>query len=267
MPDTTSTFDERVADANLTVDERFDTGELDRSRWIPHYLPHWAGRERSAARCRLGDDHLELFIADDQPVWRPDIVPGMRVSSLQTGCFAGPLGSPIGQHRTDERLTVVEEQPTERLLLVHRGAVELQARWTPHPNGMVALWMIGFEDEPERSAEICICEIFGSEVDGSKALVGMGVHPFGDPSILDDFEKVEAAIDVADQHRYAMIWNDTDVTFFIDGVPVKRVAQSPGHPMQLMLNIYEFGDREGRENPTPPSGFFVEHVIVWAPIE
>lgn len=25
---------------------------------------------------------------------------------------------------------------------------------------MAALWMMGFEDRPERSAEICVCEIF-----------------------------------------------------------------------------------------------------------
>ena len=45
---------------------------------------------------------------------------------------------------------------------------------------MVALWMIGYEDPPERSAEICVCEIFGREVGVDHALVGMGVHPLGD---------------------------------------------------------------------------------------
>ena len=264
MPDTDVTFERRVADARLVVDERFAGRELDRSHWIPSYLPHWAGRDHSAARYRLVGDHLELFIADDQPVWRPDVAPDMRVSSLQTGCFAGPIGSAIGQHRTDDRLLVVEEQTTERLITPYRGAVELQASWAPHPNGMVALWMIGFEDRPERSAEICVCEIFGSDVSADRALVGMGLHPFADPSVIDDFEKVEAAIRIADPHRYGMIWTDTDVTFFLDGDPVKRVDQSPNYPMQLMLNIYEFGARDGREDPTPPAGFRVDHVKVWA---
>ncbi len=46
--------------------------------------------------------------------------------------------------------------------------------------------MIGFEDEPTHSAEICICEIFGRDV-GSLDRVGMDVHPFGDPAIRDEF--------------------------------------------------------------------------------
>lgn len=110
---------------------------------------------------------------------------------------------------------------------------------------MVALWMIGFEDEPERSAEICICEIFGSESGAGRALVGMGVHPFGDPLIVDDFDEIDAAIDVARWHEYGAIWTLEDVTFFIDGTPVKHVDQSPQYPMQLMLNIYDFAP------PTP----------------
>jgi hypothetical protein len=44
--------------------------------------------------------------------------------------------------------------------------------------------MIGHEDEPEHSAEICICEIFGRDVAAEGAMVvGMGLHPFGDPRI------------------------------------------------------------------------------------
>jgi hypothetical protein len=38
---------------------------------------------------------------------------------------------------------------------------------------MVAFWMIGFEDAPERSAEICICEIFGRDVQRDDAVVGV----------------------------------------------------------------------------------------------
>ena len=60
--------------------------------------------------------------------------------------------------------------------------------------------MIGYEDEPGRSAEICICEIFGSEADTSGALVGMGIHPFNDRTIRDDFTEVETAI--AQRHRF-----------------------------------------------------------------
>jgi hypothetical protein len=67
---------------------------------------------------------------------------------------------------------------------------------------MVALWMIGYEDEPERSAEICVCEIFGKDVEAHRARVGMGVHPFGDARIVE-FSAEKLPIDVRDFHVYA----------------------------------------------------------------
>ena len=33
--------------------EQFDGDELTRTRWLPHYLPHWSSRPASAARARV----------------------------------------------------------------------------------------------------------------------------------------------------------------------------------------------------------------------
>lgn len=233
-------FSARAGRYEPLVDDRFSGPDLDRSVRLPYYLPQWAGRESSRARYRVGGGRLELYIAPDQRPWLPDVEGDLRVSSLQTGCFAGPVGSTVGQHRTDEALRVVERQAVERLVTPQFAAVEARARWAPVAGQMVALWMIGFEDAPERSAEICIFEIFGSEAEHGRALVGMGVHPFNDPAIDDDFTKVEAAIDISEWHEYAAMWTPDDVTFFIDDEPVKHVAQSPRYPMQLMLNVYDF---------------------------
>jgi hypothetical protein len=57
----------------------------------------------------------------------------------------------------------------------------MRARALDDPLNMVALWMIGLGDPPEQSAEICIFEIFGRDVEAHSASVGMGVHPFADP--------------------------------------------------------------------------------------
>jgi Glycosyl hydrolases family 16 len=118
---------------------------------------------------------------------------------------------------------------------------------------MVALWMIRY-DEPQRSSEICVCEIFGNEIAEGHALVGVGVHPFGDARIVDDFSKVRVAIDARDFHVYAMEWTADAVAFFVDGTRVKMVDQSPDYPMQLMLNIYEF--------PGEPSGPYPKEFVV-----
>jgi hypothetical protein len=245
------TLEDALVDYELGVDEQFEGRELDRSRWLPFYLPQWAGRDRSRAHYRLVDGHLELFIAEDQLPWLPDIEPDLRVSSLQTGCFAGPVGSSVGQHRTNVAMTVVEDQPVERLITPMFGVVELRARWNPRDDYMVALWMIGFEEEPDQSAEICVCEIFGSEAATDAALIGMGIRPFGDPALTDDFEKIPASIDISEAHDYAALWTPHGVTFYIDGQPTKHTEQAPQYPMQLMLNIYDFGGDPDRSSADP----------------
>ena len=51
----------------------------------------------------------------------------MRVSPLQTGAFAGPLGSEAGQHRFDPAARVREEQEDVRLYTPQYGRIELRA--------------------------------------------------------------------------------------------------------------------------------------------
>jgi hypothetical protein len=243
-------------------EEDFAGPDLDRSRWLPYYLPHWGGRQRSAARYEVRDGLLRLRIDADQPPWHPELDGDLRVSALQTGVRSGPVGSRDGQHRFHPDAVVVEEQPAQRLYTPQYGVVEIRMQALADPSAMVALWMIGFEDTPERSAEICVCEIFGSEAGEDRALVGVGVHPFGDPAITDDFEKVEVAVDVREFHTYAVWWTPERVDFHVDGHRVKRVAQSPAYPMQLMLTIYEFTrDAASRY----PKEFVVDRVRGYAP--
>jgi hypothetical protein len=243
----------------VEFEDTFDGEELDPRRWLPYYLPHWSSRERSAARYELRDGTLQLQIDADQEPWCPVLDGDVRVSSLQTGSFAGPLGSAVGQHRFDPNAVVREEQPNARLYTPRYGRIELRARASADPQTMVALWLIGFEDEPERSAEICVCEIFGRDVASDRAGVGMGVHPFGDPQIVDDFSRETIPIDARDFHVYAAEWTPAGVTFLVDDDAVKHVGQSPDYPMQLMLGIYEFPDGE-RGTASYPKAFVVDYV-------
>jgi hypothetical protein len=251
------TLTDVLEDYELEVEDRFDGDELNHELWIPYHLPHWSSREQAAARYELTGGALHLRIDADQPPWSPELDGTTRVSSLQTGVFAGPLGSRVGQHRFNAGAIVREEQPERRLYTPQYGVFTLRARGLLDPDAMVALWMIGVEDRPERSAEICICELFGRDAGREAALVGMGVHPFGDPSITDDFEQVPAAIDVREPHEYAAEWTPERVTFFVDGLPVRTVGQSPAYPMQFMLGIYDFA---GPDAPAEryPKRFVVE---------
>jgi Glycosyl hydrolases family 16 len=196
----------------------------------------------------------------DQQPWCPEWDGDIRVSSLQTALFAGPLGSAVGQHRFHPEALVREAQENVRLYTPQYGRVELRAKAIDDPHAMVALWMIGYGDEPERTGEICICEIFGRDVGVDQAAVGMGLHPFGDPDIVDDFAAVPLPIDAREFHVYAAEWDSEQVAFFVDGELVRTVGQSPAYPMQLMLDIYDFPPAEGEAPTGYPKDFVVDYV-------
>jgi hypothetical protein len=224
----------------VLFEDDFSGPELDESKWIPYYLPHWSSRAQGAARYSFAGGNLVLRIDEDQEPWCPEWDGPNRTSTLQTGQYAGPLGSPLGQSRFRDDLVVREEQESRLLYGMHHGYIELRAKAIADPAAMVALWMFGFEDVPERSGEILLCEIFGNEVSESSAAVGMGVRPWSDPSLVDTFEKVNVDVDVTDFHVYAADWTPGHVDFFVDGELVKSVDKAPDYPLQLELGIFAF---------------------------
>ncbi|HWI72354.1 MAG TPA: hypothetical protein VNT55_10390, partial [Baekduia sp.] len=133
------------------LDDGFDGTALDATRWLPYYLPQWSSRARAAARGRVGDGGLRLLIEHDQAPWCPEWDGDTRVSSLQTGVFAGRLGSAVGQHRFHPDAVVREEQETRWLCTPRYATVAIRCRALADPRCMVALWLIGVEDAPEHS--------------------------------------------------------------------------------------------------------------------
>lgn len=244
----------------LVVDEQFDGDELDRSRWFPHYTPHWSSREATAARYEVSGGTLKLRIDADTPPWAPEFDGAVRVSHLQTGQFSGPVGSRVGQHRFRADLTVREAQEPQRLWLPHFGVIEARARGIRHPSAMVALWPIGFEDTPADCGEVCVFEIFGSEMDADGGLVGVGVKPQNDSRLVLDFEKVRIEGDLTEFHDYAVEWLPGRLRFFIDERLVKTVEQSIDYPVQLMLDVYELPTDAARDTSSHPLVFEVAHV-------
>ena len=186
--------------------DHFDGGDLDTRRWIPHYLPQWSSRAESAATYEVAGSELRLTIPPEQGLWCPeDHDPPLRVSGIQSGVFSGDAGSTIGQQPFREGLVVRESQPTRAGWTPEYGRLEVSARMELSPRSMASVWMVGLEDEPSRSGEICVFEVFGDALstEGGEpaAAVGMGVHPFRDPSLTDDFATPRLAIDVSEFHR------------------------------------------------------------------
>lgn len=245
----------------LVIDERFDGPELDRSLWLPHHLPHWSSQVDAAARYELIEGTLQLRIDGDQQPWCPHLDGEVRVSSLQTGLYAGPVGSTVGQHRFHPEATVREAQNNVRLYTPRFGLFVARAAALLDPNAMVALWMCGFEDRPERSAVIDVFEIFGRDAAPDRARIGMSLKAFADPDITDDVTTVEVPIDVREFHDYGVQWTPERLVFFVDGQPVRVIDQAPHYEMQFMLGIYEFEPTPTAETddaPVYPKRFVVD---------
>ena len=226
------------------LDETFAGADLDRSVWFPYYLPHWSSRVTAAATYQIRDGELRLTIADDQPLWCADRhTEPMRVSCVQTGSYAGTVGSTVGQQPFADDLTVAEEQPTFWGCTPHYGSIEATMRGTVGPRSMIAFWLSGIEDAPERSGEICVAEIFGDAVVDGVAQVGLGVHRFRDPDLTEEFATEPLRLDVGEDHTYAVDWRPDSLVFSVDGLIVRELQQAPDYPVQLMLGVFEFPHR------------------------
>lgn len=253
----------------LDFHDEFSGVVLDEDKWLPCYLPQWSSRARSAARYHLQDGLLSLLISADQQPWCPEFDGGNRCSSIQTGVFAGPLGSGAGQHRFNSACLVREPQDNVRTYTPRYGYFELRARAVKTPANHVALWMIGYEESPEESAEIAIMEIMGKDVHAEASHVRYGVHPWGDPAITDEFYEDPLPINATRFHLYAAEWAPARIDFYIDNRKLRTIHQSPRYPMQFMLGIYERPAQGTDPRDAPdvyPKSFVVDYFRAYQPM-
>jgi len=237
----------------LEFQDEFDGPTLDTGKWFPYYLPHWSSRARSSPNYVFKDGNLVLQITRDQQPWCPEFDGDIRCSSIQTGAFAGPVGSKIGQLQFNPALVVREAQDNVRTYTPQYGYFELRAKGLNASAANASLWMIGYEDRPEKSGEIAIFELGGSLSGAESSGVRFGVHPWGDPTLKDEFFEEWLPINSANYHIYAVEWTPTHIDFYVDNVKLKTLQQSPRYPMQFMLSLYEHPSGESWTGVYDPS--------------
>jgi hypothetical protein len=244
----------------------FDGSDLDTDVWVPHYLPQWSSRAESAATYTVADSEMRLTIPPGQGLWCADDHEPLRVSGIQSGVFSGEVGSTIGQQPFREGLMVREPQGAHWGWTSGYGLIEVRARMELSPRSMASVWMVGLEEEePARSGEICIFEVFGDALvagDGvASAAVGMGIKPIRDPALTWEFEAPRVAIDVGDFHVYAADWRPGRVAFSIDGEQVRAVEQAPDYPLQMMVAVFDFPDKAASaEQPVHVPELIVDYI-------
>jgi beta-glucanase (GH16 family) len=255
----------------LEFHDEFSRPDLDRTKWLPFYLPQWSSRARAATNYYFQDDTLVLQITEDQQPWCPEFDGQNRCSSIQTGVFAGPAGSTVGQSRFNPACVVREEQENVRTYTPQYGYFELRAKGLNTPTNHVALWMIGYEDSPAKSAEIAIMEIMGKDVHAGASRIGYGLHPWGDPSIADEFYAEFLPIDATHYHIYAAEWTPTHIDFYVDNQKTRTILQSPTYEMQFMLGMYERPEQaNGTElldwSRSYPKRFTIDYFRAYQPV-
>lgn len=252
----------------LEFNDSFESEELDANQWVLFYLPQWSSREKSATNYRMGNNTLILKIDEQQKPWCPEFNGDVKVSSIQTGVFSGELNSQMGQHRISPDCKVREVQKMEKKYTPKYGYFEIRAKALKSNNNVCAFWMIGFEDEPEKSSEICIMEIKGNNIQSNKSINGYGVRAFADKSLKDEFFEDSFSIDATEFHIYAAEWRPDGIDFYIDNEKVNSIDQSPNYEMQFMLNIYEVpSDLEiGPKELTYPKEFEIDYIRAYQPV-
>jgi hypothetical protein len=230
----------------MWFEDRFGGPDLDREVWLPHYLPAWSSRAATAAAYAVGPGGLALEIPPGHPRWCPDThATPLRVSGIQSGSWSGPAGSTLGQQHFTDGLTVQEEQERFEGWLPTTGRVEVSARMRLSHRSMAALWLAGFEDDPDqlRCGELCVFEVFGNAIGPAhdpSAEVGVGIKAFRDPALTQDFAAPRLPIDVLEPHVYAVEWDAAAAVFSVDGAVVRRCPRPPTYPMQLMIAVFDF---------------------------
>lgn len=247
----------------LEWNDEFAGVTLDPTRWIPYYLPQWSSRKQATPNYILRNGTLVLQITQEQQPWCPEFDGEVKASSIQTGLFAGPLGSTQGQLGFNPDLVVREAQTNARLYTPRYGYFECRATCSAVAGNHVSLWMIGYEDTPERSGEIAMFEVFGKDVSKTSSVVCYGVHPWKDTTLVDEFYRDALPIDATEFHIYAFEWTPSHIDFYVDNQPIRRISQSPNYPLQIMLSIFELPG--GNTDAAYPKEFVVDYVRGYQP--
>lgn len=127
--------------------DEFDGKEIDRSKWIPEYLPSWPeNRNVCTPTYEMKDGILRLIIDKNS---KNEFGDGMYISGFMSA-------SRTGMHRYDPKRKALHNIKTEATQINQYGYYEMRAKMQTGGGVHCAWWLIGFEDNPDQSCEVDI---------------------------------------------------------------------------------------------------------------
>lgn len=136
----------------LIFHDEFEGKEIDRTKWIPEYLPSWPkDRTVCTPTYEMKDGVVRLTIDRDS---KNEFDKGMYISGFMSA-------SRTGMHHYDPKRKALHSIKTEATQINQYGYYEMRAKMQAGGGVHCAWWLIGFEDDPNQSCEIDIFEILG----------------------------------------------------------------------------------------------------------
>ena len=211
----------------LIFNDEFDGTEIDRTKWVPEYLPSWSNdRDKRNAIYDMKDGILSLRI-DKKGPWKKG----------EFCCTGFMSASRTGLHRFDPKRKPVHFVKTEAPQINQYGYYEMRAKMQPGGGVHCAWWLVGFQDTPDQSCEIDIFEILGKEVDR----IWSTVHAWKDASITYHTECPWFANKKLGEefHNYGFDWTPEGVTVYVDGIRTMSHKAVIPYPLIQIISLYD----------------------------
>lgn len=212
----------------LIFHDEFDGKEIDRTKWIPEYLPSWPKDRRVCSPTYEMKDGIIKLIIDKNS--KNEFDKGMYISGFMSA-------SRTGLHHYDPKKKALHQIKTEATQINQYGYYEMRAKMQKGGGVHCAWWLIGFEDDPNQSCEIDIFEILGTDVDKIWATV----HSWKDSTIQYHTEHPWFANKkLAEEfHVYGFDWTPEGVAVYVDGVQVMKHKAEITYPLVQIISFYD----------------------------
>jgi beta-glucanase (GH16 family) len=222
------------------MSDEFEGRELDRSKWTVG-MSWWKGRQPALFSDRnvtVSDGKLHLTMRKEK---LPADLAGRGYHDFTSAALHTKARSSYGYY-------------------------EVKAR--PMDSGGSSSFWFQQDETPGWQTEIDVFEI-GGKARGFEKKYNMTVHVFRTPTEKKHWQIAKvwmAPWRLADGfHVYGLDWSKEELTFFVDGVPVRRVENTHWHqPLYLIFDSETMPDWFGMPDVADlPSTFSIDYVRAW----